>query len=119
MVTGVLRDITYNSSDIESPNEPSVLDASESQFEIEKGINNMNLNEAEQESERMHKYRLNRFFQSEEDPDVYYHGLKEQLPKDPEWRQYRLKRKGIETTKTPRQYFFGLEDDDFGFVKRK
>ncbi|KAJ8683548.1 hypothetical protein QAD02_019340 [Eretmocerus hayati] len=59
--------------------------------------------------------RFGILFQSEEDEDVYYHPLKEQIQKDPEWQNLRLRRKGTETTLTARSYYMNLDEDDISF----
>lgn len=92
------------------------MDATQTSFpDNTNEVDGLNLND---EAEGLRNDRLHMFFQSEEDPDVYRHGLME-LHKDPEWQQLRLARKAIEVTQTPRQYFMNLEAEDFEFVKPK
>lgn len=65
----------------------------------------------------MQQQRISRYlFQSEEDEDVYYHPLKEQIKHDKEWKKERLSRKGIESNFTPRQYYLSIDNDDFDFI---
>lgn len=88
------------------------FDTSEAVDEIENGILSMYVNE---DPDSMREARLQNFFRSKEDPDVYYHPLKEKLPNDPEWKKQRLSRKGTEIVQSPRQYYLDIPDDSFGF----
>jgi hypothetical protein len=67
----------------------------------------------------MHTDNLNKLFESEEVSDVFYHPLMEQIQKDSEWQNLRLKRKGNEFIESSRQYYMNMDNSSFKFEPSK
>ena len=119
LITGLLRDEESDNIETNAVAEAlaNTLNISDTADTFEN--RRWKLEETKIDKEAMRDDRMIMFFQSQEDEDVYYHPLKEQIKKDPEWQNQRLTRKGIETTVSPRQYFMAVDDDYFTFQQKK
>lgn len=119
LIKGLLQDAASNYPDRdESSTECSssdFMDASASINDIQNDMQNLNI---ESDKGSMSEELIYRLLRSSEDEDVYVHCLREGID-DPEWRRSRLKRQGIETTQTPKNYYMNLDDDSFAFSTKK
>lgn len=116
LVSGVLRDLQYNVSDERSSESSAeLLDASQTASDINNKLNNPSVKDDAEELRNV-RLKMGKFIISEEDNSVVKSALFGVSTRD-EMKNLRLTRKGTEITQTSREYFLGLDDDDFEFVK--